>query len=147
VEISEAQLLKLLWAIPRLKFELLDGFWKQESARLLNKSQERTLIAVNMHHDKCMTELSKFTGVEKGSFTHIVDTLETMDYLIRKPDAADKRKTILELTAKGKAYVRELDAAIRQYFDAKFSVLSAAEREQFFHACNTIISLMGKILS
>ncbi len=146
MEISEAQLLKLLWAIPRLKFELLDGFWKQESARLLNKSQERTLLAVKMHGDKSMTELSKYTGVEKGSFTHIVDKLETMDYLSRRPDTADKRKISLELTAKGKAYVSELDADIRKYYDTKFKVLSAAEREQFFHACNTIISLMEKIL-
>jgi len=146
VEISDAQLLKLLWAIPRLKFELLDGFWKQESARLLNKSQERTLLAVKMHGDKSMTELSKYTGVEKGSFTHIVDKLETMDYLSRRPDTADKRKISLELTAKGKAYVSELDADIRKYYDTKFKVLSAAEREQFFHACNTIISLMEKIL-
>ncbi|HHX75262.1 MAG TPA: winged helix DNA-binding protein [Firmicutes bacterium] len=146
MEISDAQLLKLLWAIPRLKFELLDGFWKQESARLLNKSQERTLLAVKMHGDKSMTELSKYTGVEKGSFTHIVDKLETMDYLSRRPDTADKRKISLELTAKGKAYVSELDADIRKYYDTKFKVLSAAEREQFFHACNTIISLMEKIL-
>jgi|CZCB01.1.fsa_nt_gi DNA-binding MarR family transcriptional regulator len=147
MELPTEKLLTPLWAIPRLKFELLDSFWKEETNRKLNKTQERTMLAIKFFAGENMTALSKIAGVEKGSFTHIVDRLQDEGFITRKRDSKDKRNTILELTAKGRAYLSNLDTLIKKYFEDKFSVLSAEEKESFFTACNTIIEMMEVIIS
>ena len=55
-------------------------------------------------------DLPSGLGVTKQAVSQVVDTLVTRGYLERSPDPADRRRIVLELTARGREAV---DAAVR----------------------------------
>jgi DNA-binding MarR family transcriptional regulator len=50
------------------------------------------------------TTLGKCLDLQKGSLTSMIDALEREGLVCRKRDPEDRRKTLISLTEKGKAY-------------------------------------------
>jgi len=77
-----------------------------------------------------MNELSAALGVVPRTVTTIVDAMEKEGMVVRLPDPADRRATLLEITQEGLSQLRRFramhDSAAAELFDA----LTAAERHQ-----------------
>lgn len=59
-----------------------------------------------------LSELASIVGVSPQAVTKAADTLEARGYVVRRPDATDRRKIVLELTARGRAYAEAVDDAV-----------------------------------
>ena len=73
----------------------------------------RALRVVGRHDGIRPGELAGHLRVAPRSVTDVVDALEERGLLERRPDPADRRATVLALTASGRALVAEVDAARR----------------------------------
>lgn len=67
-------------------------------------------------------------GLERGSFTYLVDALEERAILLRKTNPIDKRHKSIELTNKGLSLVREADKQLQDYM--KTFVCTLPEEDQ-----------------
>lgn len=67
----------------------------------INKTQINVLATVAKYRENTMTQISEEVGLEKGSFTTVVDSLIEKGYLERVRSTKDRRKISLELTQQG----------------------------------------------
>ncbi len=92
-----------------------------------------------------MSQIARFLGLEKGSFTPIANRLTDWGYITRESDDTDKRKALLVLTESGLDFARRVREERSQMFTAQIAKLSAAERKQFFASMNKIEDLLAVI--
>jgi DNA-binding MarR family transcriptional regulator len=78
-----------------------------------------------------MGDLAERLGVNPRSVTDLVDGLARKGLLLRRPDPADRRATLLDLTPRARTDFERAHAASRSFLAEAFSPLSAAERKQF----------------
>ena len=81
-----------------------------------------------------MSELARHKGVGLPTISKSVDMLVRRGWVERWIDKADRRQTLVRLTAKGRAILADSRAHLEEVIDARLSVLSAAERDTLgFH--------------
>jgi DNA-binding MarR family transcriptional regulator len=73
--------------------------------------------------------LAEAMGYDKSRLIKILDGLEADGLISRRPDPADRRARVLELTAEGRARHAAIQADIRAIEDELLGTLSADERE------------------
>jgi len=97
----------------KLQFEIINLFQKnfarifhqtENSLYSLNKNQNRAIMIIGAIENIMPTTLGKCLDLQKGSLTSMIDALEKQELVYRKGDPTDRRKTLLSLTEKGKAY-------------------------------------------
>jgi MarR family transcriptional regulator, organic hydroperoxide resistance regulator len=106
----------------RLQFEIINLFQKNfakifhqtgNNPYNLNKNQNRAIMIIGAIENIMPTTLGKCLDLQKGSLTSMIDALEREELVCRKGDPSDRRKTLIFLTEKGKAYrewfMRELE--------------------------------------
>jgi len=84
-------------------------------------------------------ELSKRVGVQMASSTAVIAQLDELKLITRVRDAVDKRKIIVNLTAKGAALREPLLARVRATNVVARVGLSAAELTQLFSLLERIL--------
>jgi DNA-binding MarR family transcriptional regulator len=78
----------------------------------------QTLHLLVLHEDvRTPSQISDVTGMPTSTVTKLIDRLETAGYVRRRPDPADRRKTVLELVAESIAPLRVLHGKTDQEFD------------------------------
>ncbi|MDD2339015.1 MAG: MarR family transcriptional regulator [Methanosarcina sp.] len=70
----------------------------------LNKNQNRAIMIIGAIDNIMPTTLGKCLDLQKGSLTSMIDALERDGLVCRKGDPDDRRKTLISLTEKGRAY-------------------------------------------
>ncbi|WP_292375002.1 MarR family winged helix-turn-helix transcriptional regulator [Methanosarcina sp. UBA411] len=97
----------------KLQFEIMNLFQKHfaeifhksgDSPYSLNKNQNRAILIIGAIDNIMPTTLGKCLDLQKGSLTSMIDALEREGLVYRKGDPDDRRKTLISLTEKGKAY-------------------------------------------
>ena len=88
------------------------------------------LVHVRRRGTLRMGDLAGRLGVAARTVTDMVDGLERDGLLIRRPDPADGRATLLELTAAARADFDRVSAARMSFLKQVFSPLGASERRQ-----------------
>jgi DNA-binding MarR family transcriptional regulator len=91
-------------------------------------SRVMVVVVLRKNGSMPMGAIAAYVGLPKSNITALVDDLEAEGVLRRRRDAADRRITHVELTAKGRALcAREYDAYERSVA-ALFDALSQTER-------------------
>lgn len=97
----------------KLQFEIINLLQKnfarifhktENSPYNLNKNQNRAIMIIGAIENVMPTTLGKCLDLQKGSLTSMIDALEREGFVYRKGDPTDRRKTLISLTEKGKAY-------------------------------------------
>lgn len=104
-----------------------------------NLNQIRTIMIIGREKSIIPTILGKCLGLQKGSLTTLLDSLEEMGLVERNPHPDDRRKLILSLTSKGTEY---RDLKISQ-FDVEISSLFSEVPET---KLDDFISCFGTVL-
>ena len=104
----------------------------------VNKTQERVLMMSWKLKGASMRFLSREAGLEKGSLTTVVDSLEALGLVTRTRQEDDRRSFIVRPTAKGLALARRIDALFRAHLDALLAKLGDDERARFEEAIRTV---------
>jgi DNA-binding MarR family transcriptional regulator len=86
----------------------------------ITRSQWWVLGNLSRHHNDgiMQTALAAFLDVGKVTIGGIVDRLEASGYVVRKPDASDRRAKHVHITARGRQVLQQL-AAIGREFNTK----------------------------
>jgi DNA-binding MarR family transcriptional regulator len=120
------------------------GFLISDVARLLRTAFDRRVrrlgltrsqwLVINRLHRRpgaTQSELADMLEVEKATAGRMVDRMEKKGWVVRRPDAADRRVNRLFLTADADLIQRRLAQIAERTVDDALALLSAYEREQF----------------
>lgn len=111
----------------------------------LTKTQLNTLYVLHIHGRLNMSALSSHVNRQKGSFTSVVDSLERLGLIERRPDPKDRRVVNTELTPAGKKYMERARKIILEHLENKLHALTESERSDFREAVATINRITEKI--
>jgi DNA-binding MarR family transcriptional regulator len=75
--------------------------------------------------------LAKLIGLDRSTTGLVVGKLEDAGYILRSPDAADRRRKMLNLTPAGTAMLRKLAKPAERAHERLLEPFTLREREQF----------------
>ena len=120
------------------------GFLISDVARLMRTAFDRRVrrlgltrsqwLVINRLHRRpgaTQSELAEMLEVEKATAGRMVDRMEKKGWVMRRPDAADRRVNRLFLTAEADLIQVQLAQIADRTVDNALALLSAREREQF----------------
>ena len=137
VSADSVRLLELLNALGSTTFRQL--LWQKSSQLDLTYAQSQVLFYVGEHPSCSMGEVAKAFGVTLPAVTHIVDRLEQKHFMARADDPADRRVSVLELTAEGARIATELQAVRIRGLERVVARMSAAQREQVVQGLEALV--------
>ena len=109
------------------------------------KNQKMALFCIKKNESIIATELGKFLDMRKGSLTTLIDSLEKMDFVQRKDDPKDRRKTLLTLTSRGEDYYKQMMDLFEKNFQERFQGASGKEVEEFQKSMELIVKVIKKL--
>jgi DNA-binding MarR family transcriptional regulator len=90
-----------------------DEFDDAAVARLgINRTDGRCLDVLDQHGQMTAGQLAAATGLSSGAVTTLVDRLKRAGYVRRIADQSDRRRVLIELTAKARTRTAEIWAPI-----------------------------------
>ena len=87
-------------------------------------------------------DLARWASVEQPTMANTLNRMERDGLIVRTPDPADGRSALIGLTPLGLERADEALGAGRQVNGIALSVLSTAEREQFFGLLRRVIGTL-----
>ena len=99
----------------------------EQQGRDAFSGQGRVLKLLALNNPVAQKELAYVLGIRSQSLAELLTKMETKGLVSREPNPADRRTSIVSLTADGQAAARELDQDARGEKDP-FSVLDDEER-------------------
>ena len=90
-------------------------------------SQFEALVKIEANPGLIQQELVSHLLVTKGNVGALLDRLESMALVERRPDPLDRRANRLHLTADGSAIVHRIRTAHRMFIDANFRELDGVQ--------------------
>ena len=120
------------------------GFLISDVARLLRTAFDRRVrrlgltrsqwLVINRLHRRpgaTQSELAEMLEVEKATAGRMVDRMEKKGWVVRRPDASDRRVNRLHLTAEADLIQVQLAQIADRTVDDALALLSAHQQEQF----------------
>ena len=112
----------------------------------INRTQERVLMMSWKLKGASMRFLSREAGLEKGSLTTVIDSLEALGLVTRTRQEGDRRSFIVKPTTQGLALARRIDTLFRAHLDTLLAKLGDDERARFEEAIKIIASDIPRLL-
>jgi DNA-binding MarR family transcriptional regulator len=110
------------------------------------KKNHKKIINILYQHDKItLTEIGKLLDIEKGSLTTLIDVLEEEDFVIRLNDPADRRKTLISLSPKGKEEMEQVIDFLAQRMKESLNKFDPKEIQKFQMSLQYVVDFMNKI--
>ncbi len=99
--------------------------------------QALILIIID-REDRTQSEIADLVFKDYASMTRIITLMINNNYLTKTIDDADKRKTKLKITKKGKNIIEQLKPVIQKNRETALSTVSDEELKQLFEILNKI---------
>ena len=122
---------------------VMRGFNREIDVNLRN-IEMHLLVMVNEQPNRPLHVYARHIGLEKGSFTYLLEVLEEKGYLLRKEDSADRRRKYIVLTEKGKevtAYIQDKENA---YVEKVLNTFSIEEQQTIKDAAAILDNYLKK---
>ncbi|QTX03537.1 MarR family winged helix-turn-helix transcriptional regulator [Agromyces archimandritae] len=119
-------------------FRLSRRIRAQKADQALSDAQFAVLGGLNRHGTQTLTQLAESEKVSAPSMNRTVNCLEEAGYLVREPDAADRRKTNISLSDDGRALVKATLRKRDAWLTERLRELSKEERETIARAVELI---------
>lgn len=97
----------LMAKIHQLAGRIFSRMLKDHGISEINPSQGRILFALWRQDGLPINELAKATSLGKSTLTSMLDRLETIDYVKRRPSKEDRRKIFIYRTEKDKSMQKQ----------------------------------------
>lgn len=101
------------------------------------------LMALSADDGQSQRELSERLGIHRNAMVAVVDGLEAMGLVARKPHPSDRRAFAVTLTDAGRALLPSLDAQGRAQEDRLTETLSAADRTALLRLLQKVSAGLG----
>jgi DNA-binding MarR family transcriptional regulator len=90
-----------------------------------------------------MSELSRALLVSNGNVTALVRQLEALGLVSSRPDADDRRSSVVALTDKGRDHFADLASAHHGWIEAMFSGMSRSDHAALYRLLATLKLSIG----
>jgi DNA-binding MarR family transcriptional regulator len=90
-----------------------------------------------------MSELARHKGVSLPTISKSIEMLVRRGLVERWVDNADRRQTLVRLTARGRRTLADCRRRIEELLDAKLSALPAAERDILAASLQNVLRVLG----
>jgi DNA-binding MarR family transcriptional regulator len=116
----------LLYRLGLRSGQLFNGMLEEYGLRLRHYALLRYLVTVE---GALQRELSERLGYDPSAIVSLVDDLQTLGFVERRPSPGDRRSRVVVLTDKGRNTLRDTDKGSRRVTDDLLGPLDAEERE------------------
>jgi DNA-binding MarR family transcriptional regulator len=106
--------------------------------------QFRILTTISSQPGLCSADLARIYDVKPQSMIRQIGLLEEKGLVVRKPDRANKRLLLLELTGKGEDCIAQCHAAALALEEDFLAPLDSAAREQLRTSLQTLFDAMAQ---
>ena len=89
-------------------------------------------------------EAARQLGITPSTATELVDRLERRDFLRRIRSRDDRRRAVLELRPRGRAFLAEFARRRRERFARLSAALGRGEMDRLLQALRTVDQIFGK---
>ena len=86
------------------------------------------LMLIHAHEPESQQQVALRLGIDRTTMVELIDVLEDKGLVTRRPDAADRRRKVLELTAEGQATLPRATRASNQAEQQLLAELDESER-------------------
>lgn len=90
-----------------------------------------------------VTALAERAGMSRQAITYLIRELEAKGYLERHPDPSDRRATLVQLTERGEAAIREIRDSVMRLEDDWEDELGSVRFTQFRSTLRTLAGAAG----
>jgi DNA-binding MarR family transcriptional regulator len=133
--VDDDGLAELFWGVARrLRHQTRESLSPWD----VTPSQSRALGVLMRHGTLRLSELSEHLRIAARSGTEVVDDLQERGLVERRPDPADRRATLVALTAKGAAAGQAIAEARRAEAARFFGALSPDDRTDLDRILRTL---------
>ncbi|MGD9909875.1 MAG: MarR family winged helix-turn-helix transcriptional regulator [Candidatus Izemoplasmatales bacterium] len=125
--------------------QFADGVMRDFHPKLSEKLRGREIHLITLLAKEPNMPLffyAEHIGLERGSFTYMVDVLEERGILVRKSNPFDKRHKSIVLTDKGLSLVREAEEQLQDFMKIFVSKLSEEDQSLLEQSYQLISRLM-----
>ena len=112
----------------------------KEAGFSITLEQMVVLEMLHFHGEMNMTELSKEVWKQNANITRIVDKLENLNLLIRKPLEGDRRANILSITKEGNKYYKKTAPIVGKMYKESISRITKEEEDFMLVVLKKIIT-------
>jgi len=113
----------------------------------LTRSQWLVINRLHRYPGVTQSELAEMLEVEKATAGRTIDRMEKKGWVVRRPDAADRRVNRLHLTAEADLIQLHLWEIAEATVDDALSLLSVAERAEFSELIGRVKRRLQAILA
>lgn len=106
--------------------------------------QSHIIYEIERQHQPSMQQIADTLGTDITTFSRQIGTLVKMKLVKKTPDLADRRITILSLTAEGKYVATMIDQQMNAYLEEIFSHMNEFERETVVRSIKLLNDSMAK---
>jgi DNA-binding MarR family transcriptional regulator len=99
----------------------------------------RVLLVLANHPGVAASEVAALTGLDKMSVSRALAGLVRRGRVLRRVDAADKRRTLLRLSAAGERLYERIGAPAKERERLLFRGIGVAEQKQLGHTLDRLI--------
>ncbi|KHK04323.1 MarR family winged helix-turn-helix transcriptional regulator [Desulfovibrio sp. TomC] len=116
---------------------------RSQSAPDLRVPELRSLAFLRCNPGSNLTDLAEYIGVSLPSMSKLVDTLTARGFIVRTPDAQDRRRVRLDLTETGLGILAKAREAVKASFAAKLAKLAPQDVERVTASMNLLHALFA----
>jgi DNA-binding MarR family transcriptional regulator len=113
----------------------------QEETGLLLADHEALLNLIVAEHPLRMSDIAQLLTLSRGGTTKVIDRLEAMGYVARRPDTVDRRATVVEITPEG----RKAHDNTKRIVDAELEAAWAQHMNE--EEANVVLDVMRRVLN
>jgi DNA-binding MarR family transcriptional regulator len=100
---------------------------RQEAGADLSPSQSSALAAIDRHGPLTPSELATHERVQRPTATRVLARLEELGLVDRAPDPADRRSSLISVSAAGRTLLRRLRSRKNQFLARRLATLEPDE--------------------
>lgn len=102
---------------------------RQETGLDLTPTQVAALVGIERHGPQTPSEIAARERIQRPTATRMIARLEQRGLVVRTPDPADGRVSVIALTDEGARLVREQRSRKTAFLARRLETLDASERE------------------
>ena len=131
-------------ALLRARETVMERFRPNLRAHDLTDQQWRVLRALFDHGEKDLGELAEMCCLLKPSITRIIRSMESRQWLIKRADAKDQRRTIVSITAEGREMIAKVGPISEQVYAEIAADFGPDELEDLYRKLDTLVEKLAK---
>ena len=134
----------LISRIKQVGTRIFDRMLADSGIDSFNGAQGRILYVLWQNEDISISSLSAQTSLANTTLTNMLDRMENIGLIVRKPDPKDRRNKLIALTEKAKSLQDDYTRISQQMYEIYYTGFTDAEIMQFESYLQRILSNLEK---